>query len=259
MTVYAPMEPLSLYSGKYVARGRKKSYIEKDVESGILDELISLVTAWIYLIGTIPCRIPVLDQLIEFVVTDWPRGRVGFLLRAIYWKSKLGYMGQDVFIDRGVTIFPDPKNVFIGNGTHIDTNVTIISGGTLDIGREVHIASNVVLNSKPFMEIGERACISANSSVYASTNYYVNNEGERMSFSACAPDDEQCVELVGFRMGKYSFIGANCVVIPNAELGDYSVLGAGSFLNKKIEDYQIFVGMPSKNMEKTTEELVESR
>jgi len=248
---------LSLYSKEYVARGRKKSYIDKHVAPNWLDVFVSWMTTLIYLVGTIPCRIPLLDQVIEFVVTDWPRGRIGFVLRGIYWKTKLGYMGQDVFIDRGVTIFPDPSNVFIGNGAHVDTNVTIISGGTLQIGREAHIASNVVLNSKPFMEIGDRACISANSSIYASTNRHTDGI-HRKSFSACAPDEEQYVSQVGFKMGNYSFIGANCVVIPNAELEDYAVLGAGSFLNKKIEAYQIFVGTPSKNMIKKEEEFVKA-
>jgi len=248
----------SLYSKEYVARGRAKSYIDKDIKPNVFDSFISWMTIVVYFVGTIPCRIPLLDQVIEFIITDWPRGRIGFILRGVYWKTKIGYMGQDVFIDRGVTIFPDPGNVFIGSGTHIDTNVTIISGGTLQIGREVHIASNVVLNSKPFIEIGDRACISANCSVYASTNRHTDGIN-RKSFSACAPDEEQCVEQVGFRMGNYSFVGANCVVIPNAELGEYSVLGAGSFLNKKIEAYEIFVGTPSKNMKtRVMEELVEA-
>lgn len=230
-----------LFSKEYVARGRKKSYIDKHVIPTSLDRFVSGLTGLVYIIGYGPCKLPIINQIIEICVTSWPRGRVGFLLRAIYWKTRLGHMDKDVFIDRGVTIFPEPKNVFIGDGTHIDTNVTIISGGLLIIGKEVHIASNVVLNSKPWMEIGDRACISSNSSVYASTNYYTDGK-RRMSFSACSPDDEQFVKQVGFRMGVCSFIGANCCVIPNSELGDYAILGAGNFLNKKIEDYGIFIG-----------------
>lgn len=236
-----------LFSKEYVARGRKKSYIDKSVNPTNLDRFVSWITGLIYIIGYAPCKLPILNQIIEIFITSWPRGRVGFLLRAIYWKTRLGYMGQDVFVDRGVTIFPEPKNVFIGNGTHLDTNVTIISGGILNIGKEVHIASNVVLNSKPWMEIGDRACISANSSVYASTNHYTDGK-RRMSFSACSPDEEQFVRQIGFKMGKYSFIGTNCCVIPNAELGDYAVLGAGSFLNKKIRDNEVFGGGPATQL-----------
>src|SRR5262245_56412585 len=46
--------------------------------------------------------IPIVDLAVEFVATNFGRGSLGFFLRACYWKVKLGSLGQDTLIDRGV-------------------------------------------------------------------------------------------------------------------------------------------------------------
>ncbi|NEQ69790.1 MAG: acyltransferase [Symploca sp. SIO2D2] len=48
-------------------------------------------------------------------------------------------------------------------------------------------------------------------------------------------------------VGKYCFVGTDCVILGGAKLPDYSVLGAKSLLNKPFEEcHMLYAGVPAK-------------
>lgn len=51
----------------------------------------------------------------------------------------------------------------------------------------------------------------------------------------------------GIKIGNYCWIGANSVILPNVELGDHTIVGAGSVVTKSFKDgYVIIAGNPAK-------------
>jgi acetyltransferase-like isoleucine patch superfamily enzyme len=44
------------------------------------------------------------------------------------------------------------------------------------------------------------------------------------------------------------YIGVNCTIMPNVVIGEGSVIGGGSFVNKNIEPWSIYVGSPAKKI-----------
>lgn len=48
------------------------------------------------------------------------------------------------------------------------------------------------------------------------------------------------------KIGKGSYIGASCVVLPGINIGDYSILGAGSIVTNDIPSFTKAVGVPAK-------------
>jgi acetyltransferase-like isoleucine patch superfamily enzyme len=51
------------------------------------------------------------------------------------------------------------------------------------------------------------------------------------------------------RIGNYCWIGMNAVILPNVELGDFTVVGAGSVVTKSFsEGYCIIAGNPAKKI-----------
>ena len=48
-------------------------------------------------------------------------------------------------------------------------------------------------------------------------------------------------------IGDYTFIGTASIILPNSRLPSFSVLGAGSVLNKKLnEEYWLYAGNPAR-------------
>ena len=44
------------------------------------------------------------------------------------------------------------------------------------------------------------------------------------------------------------YIGVNCTIMPNVTIGEGSVIGGGSFVNKDTEPWGIYVGSPAKKI-----------
>lgn len=107
-----------------------------------------------------------------------------------------------------------PKNVVIG----IETSPGMMPGcyiqgmGKVEIGDYTQIATNVGI-------------ISSNHDLY-DTNKHIE----------------------GFvKIGKYCWLGMNSVILPGVELGDFTIVGAGSVVTKSFKDgYCVVAGNPAK-------------
>ncbi|HEX4638427.1 MAG TPA: hypothetical protein VH170_02970, partial [Chthoniobacterales bacterium] len=63
--------------------------------------------------------------------------------------------------------------------------------------------------------------------------------------------ERNCQASSPVRIGKYCFVGTNCVLLGGSMLPDFSVLGAKSLLNKAFnESYQLYGGVPAKPLKK---------
>lgn len=48
------------------------------------------------------------------------------------------------------------------------------------------------------------------------------------------------------KIGEYVFIGARTIICSNIEIGDNSIIGAGSIVTKSIPPNQIWAGNPAR-------------
>ena len=120
------------------------------------------------------------------------------------------------------SVISNYKNIYAG----IDTSPGFSSGcyiqgvGKVYIGDYTQIASNVGI-------------ISSNHNLYDTRKHQI---GE-------------------VRIGKYSWIGMNSVILPNVILGDFTIVGAGSVVTKSFRDgYCIIAGNPAKIIKKLNKE-----
>jgi galactoside O-acetyltransferase len=234
-----------------MARGLEKDFTGEKELAGVNEQrfavkMLKMMSILAFLALQIPVRLP----FAETFTRNYSRGIVGFFLRSAYYHSRLKYVGKDVFIDVGVTIW-NPQGVEIGDGSHIDTYCTLIAGDAPDhfikIGRYCHISSYCVLSGKGGLTIGDYAAISAGCKVYPSTNYYRNlATGELCVACAAAPMNMQYIIVKGIKIGKCSFVGVNSVLIPGAELGDYTIVGACSLVNSRLPSRCVATGIPAR-------------
>jgi len=235
-----------LYGRDYIVRGLARDYVESSeaIKSTFWVEIIYFLQVPLFLLMSIPCRIPFLEVLCNFVATNFPRGIIGFFLRGVYWKTRLGGMGNNCFFDYGTSCM-GPENIYLGNNIHIDERCSLVSvTGKIKIDDYVHVSLNCYLQGKEGIEIGEYSTVSGSCMLYSATNYYKNEKGELMSSSAMAPLCMQHIKKNKIKIGKYSFVGAGTIIIPNGGSGDHSVIGSNSVVNEYVDDFKIAVGSP---------------
>jgi galactoside O-acetyltransferase len=170
-------------------------------------------------------------------------GPFGMLMRRFYYKIALDYLGKNVLIDVGVFLY-GTKNISIKDYTWIDTNVRLEANlGRIEIGSRVHVAANVIIGAREPVIIGDFAAIAAGAKIYA--NSEVPLPGLHMS-GPMIPEEHKSFKSKSITLGKDSVVGANAVLLPGANLGEGSIVGALSLLNKSVPDWEIWTGAPAK-------------
>lgn len=66
------------------------------------------------------------------------------------------------------------------------------------------------------------------------------------------------IERKGAIIKKFAHIGTNSTLLANIEIGEYSIIGAGSLVNKDIPPYKIAYGVPVKIIKDIPENLLNS-
>jgi acetyltransferase-like isoleucine patch superfamily enzyme len=130
-------------------------------------------------------------------------------------------IGDNCMLEDFSVISTSGGDIRIGNDFSIQTSSTIYGGGGLTIGNDVMIASNVVV-------------------VPAGHNF------ERVDI----PIRKQGSLMKGIVIEDDVWIGCGCRILDGVKIGKGSVIGAGSVVNKNIEEYSVVVGVPGKIIRK---------
>jgi acetyltransferase-like isoleucine patch superfamily enzyme len=171
-------------------------------------------------------------------------GPIGFKLRQMYWKRKLGFMGKGVAIDPAVDIqgckqiFLD-NFVYLGKGTQLLTN-ELDEGGTIKIGKRCHLLCRIL--GYGGVEIGNYVGIGRASILSASDNF---RGGSRMS-GPMVPREQKNIVYGKIVIEDDAFISENSIIMPNVKIGQGAVVTANSFVNKDVAPWAIVGGNPAK-------------
>lgn len=103
----------------------------------------------------------------------------------------------------------------IGEGTWIGPFCLIDGSGTLVIGRSCDIAGGV--------------------------HIYTHSSARR-----CVTDRNAALDRSPVRIGDFTFIGANAVILMGVTIGDHCIIGAGSVVTTDLPDHSAAVGSPAR-------------
>lgn len=92
-------------------------------------------------------------------------------------------------------------------------------------------------STEPYLiEIGDNVAI-------ASGVLFITHDGSVRLFRSSAPG----MDLFGkIKIGDNSFIGSNCILLPNTTIGCNCIVGAGAVVRGVIPDNSVIVGNPAK-------------
>ena len=125
-------------------------------------------------------------------------------------RQMFGHVGENVFVRPPVTIARGSL-VSIGDGTYINSNLTMVDDYTITIGKNCLLAPNVTLSTTGHPELRAMGLYSA-----------------------------------PITIGDNVWIGAGTIILPGVSIGENSVIGAGSVVTRSIPANVIAFGAPCR-------------
>lgn len=182
-------------------------------------------------------------------------------IRNEYYKKTIKSFGKNVSIGVGVK-FINPQlitiedNVVIGDdctiiareGTHVILRSgvrlcervyldTQCEGGYIEIGSSAYLGTGTTIHGHRGVEIGDHALIAQNVTLTPYSHIFSDRDKNIIT---------QGGNMKKVVIGRDSYIGMGVCVMYSGDIGEGSVIGAGSVVVKPIPPYSVAVGCPAK-------------
>ena len=188
------------------------------------------------------------------------------LTRKEYYRTKFKSMGTKVYIGVGVKIV-NPQYISIGENVCISDGVTLIARGEggitigdnvsirdrvyldtedkntgyIKIGSHVYIGTGTTLFGHKGLEIGDHSLLAQNITLPPYSHHYADPDANIITQGG------HCKKVT---IGKDVYIGMGCCIMDSGDIGDGSVIGAGSVVTRPVPPYSVAVGNPAKVIKK---------
>jgi acetyltransferase-like isoleucine patch superfamily enzyme len=161
-------------------------------------------------------------------------------MRVIYYKS-LG-LSVNGSVKLGKIRCNWPNNVKLGNNCDIEDGVLFkitqpFSGlNYIQLGDNVFVGADCQFNSSTQIIIGNDCLIASNTT-------FVDTGHENI---LGMPINKQPCNFEKIVLGEDVWIGTHCAILKGVTIGNGSIIGAGSVVNKSIPENQIWAGVPAR-------------
>jgi len=157
-------------------------------------------------------------------------------------RDTLAYVGKDVVLYPLCKMIRS-ENAYIDDYSRILDNVFIDAGKQLKIGKHSMITWNVIIEGGAKTTIGDRVFIGPGTCVLTST-YQVHG----LYSAEFIPNGTHNIMYGDIVFEDDSYVGANCTILPGVRIGEGAVVGAGCVVNKDLEPWGIYVGLPCRRI-----------
>ena len=163
---------------------------------------------------------------------------------------KLKKIGSNVKISRKASIYL-PEKIEIGNNVRID-DFCLLSGNVL-IKDNVHISAYTALYGGGKIEIGNFSGCSPRCTLISASDDFSGN----YMIGAVIDDKFTNVTKGEIILNDYVQLGANTVVLPNVTIAEGTVTGAMTLVNKDLDEWGVYYGIPAKKFKERSKKILE--
>jgi galactoside O-acetyltransferase len=170
-------------------------------------------------------------------------------LRSFGFKS----IGADVFISKKCTIL-GLGNISIGSFVRIDDFCILNAAdkGFIQLGSYIHIGSHSCLFANDGIVMDDFSGLSQGVRVYSRSGDY---SGKYLT-NPTVPAKYTMVTCGTVKLRKHVVIGNGSVIMPSVVIGEGSSVGALSLVNKPLEAWGVYAGVPVRKLKERSKELL---
>lgn len=160
-------------------------------------------------------------------------------------------LGNNVLISKSASLYGTEQMSFDRN-SRIDDFCAL--SGEIIIGENVHITvhCSITASLSPII-IEDFVGIAANCHIFSSMDDYL---GFGLN-NPTVPIEFRNVSHGTVRISKHSIVGTSSVIFPNVVVGEGCAIGSMSLVNKSIEPWGVYVGIPVKRIKERSRDLLE--
>ena len=167
----------------------------------------------------------------------------------------IAQVGLNVQVAKNITII-GVENIYLGNNVRIDGNTVINAhSGFLKVGDFVHLGGGSFLSCGGGIEFRDFSTISQGVRVYSNSDDY---SGEFMT-NPLVPKKYTNIVSGLVRFNQHVIVGSGTVVLPNCELHEGAAVGALSLVDKSLESWGIYGGIPVRFLKARSKSLLDKQ
>lgn len=161
--------------------------------------------------------------------------------RAWRQASRLGHLGEKVWIDKNVELMRFPSNISIGDEVVLKEGAKICA-----------------CNSKAKVSLGHRSTLGYHSFIFASEGIQIGDDCMIAPFVYFVDSDHgikrdqkmntQANAAAPIKVGNDVWIASNVTILKGVSIGEGAVIAANSVVNKDVGPYEIWGGTPAKKI-----------
>ena len=187
-------------------------------------------------------------------------------VRLAYYSKTLKHLGKNVKIGAGVKIV-NPQFVSLGDNVTISDDVTLIARGEggITIKDSAYLCERVYLDTEDeddgYIVVGERVYLGTGTTMFGHKGLEIGDDtliAQNVTltpYSHIFNDPTRNIFGQGghsrkVTIGRDCYIGMRVAILYSGDIGEGSIVGAGSVVVKPIPPYSLAVGCPAKVIKK---------
>ena len=167
--------------------------------------------------------------------------------------KELGFreVGNNVLISKKTSIYGASK-ISIGNNVRID-DFCVLSGN-IKLGNYIHIAVySALFGGNAGIIMDDFSGLSSRCVIYAESDDY---SGETLT-NPTVPEEYLGIISSKVVLNKHVIIGSGTTVLPGINIGIGTAVGSMSLVNKSLDEWGIYAGIPCKRKKDRSKKLLE--
>jgi len=156
-------------------------------------------------------------------------------------KSKLGFLGENVYFESGVNLMRYPKNISLHAGMVIKSGARICpcnETAKVSIGKNTTVGYHTYIFASEEITIGNDCLIAPFVYIVDSDH---NIEKEKLI-------NQQPNTIAAINIGNDVWIGTGAKILKGVSIGDGAVIAAGALVKDDVAPYTIVGGIPAKKI-----------